>query len=166
LTPSRSCPGPLSVAASDILGLTTQKSESSSCLMLRQSKFGAITVRGDDLEDLQFVGAKRGNHTLFHYIQSSKSCVDHSSMSKTLRASFLNITPIPRRRHLPDPPTVPRHHKQAHVPHKANTSQDAVNSQITARRQPRRDTEIDRKRQRVPDQHASRNHLARKFRIA
>jgi hypothetical protein len=98
--------------------------------------------------------------------RSFGSVLDHCSMPKTLRASLLNITPIPSRRHLPDPPPVPRHHKQAHVPQKANASQDAVNSQVTARRQPRRDTEIDRKRQRVPDQDASRNHLTRQLRVA
>ena len=88
------------------------------------------------------------------------------SMPKTLRARLFNIPPIPRRRHLPDLTTIIRHHKQAHIPHKASAGQNAVNSQITARRQPRRDTEIDRERQGIPDQNAHRDHLARKLGVA
>jgi len=87
-------------------------------------------------------------------------------MSKTLCTSLFNIAPVSRRRHLSDPATIPRHHEQAHIPHKAYASQDTVDRQIAARFQPRRDAKIDRKGQRIPDQYASCDHLARQLRVA
>ena len=87
-------------------------------------------------------------------------------MPKALFPRALDVPPISGRSVLSDLASVSCHNEETCVPDEPNTCQDTVYRQVVARLQPRRDTEIDRERQGIPDQNARRDHLARKLGVA
>lgn len=87
-------------------------------------------------------------------------------MSQTFSPSLFNIPPVPRRRPLPQRTPISGHHKQASVPHEANTRQNAVDFEISISIQPRRDAIVHRERQRVSYDNASRDHRAGQLGVA
>jgi hypothetical protein len=72
-------------------------------------------------------------------------------MSQTLCSRTINISPVSTSSGFSDPASISSHNEQARVPQEANTSHDAVYSQIIAGLEPRRDTEVDRERHGIPD---------------